>query len=345
MSIAELATANLLSPAILCFALGIFAYFLRSDLKLPDAVASFLSIYLMLAIGMKGGVALAESSIREVAGPILVALALGCAIPLWCYAILRRATKLSVADAAALAAHYGSVSAVTFAAVTALLDSQKVFYEGFMPAVLATMEIPAIVIAIGLARVAALASDAQSVGQGSLALRGRQPGLALPPGPGNPSRVLSEVLSSKSIVLLAGGMIIGLLAGPQGVTKVKPLFVDLFQGALCLFLLDLGRVTAERMGDFRSVGARLAAFAVALPVLHAVIGIAFARAIGMSEGGAIVMGTLAASASYIAAPAAVRMALPEANPGYYLTCSLAITFPFNIIVGLPLYAAMARWIY
>jgi hypothetical protein len=341
MSIAELAAVNLLSPPILCFALGVFATFLRSDLKLPEAVAAALSIYLMLAIGLKGGVALAESPFASLIVPVMAAFALGCAIPLWCFGILRFFTKLSVADAAALAAHYGSVSAVTFAAVTSLLDSQNIRYEGYMPAILATMEIPAIAIAIGLARVSALAGSAHQMARGGIAVLGTSP----TPSTGNTSTVLAEVLSSKSIVLLAGGMLIGMAAGPQGVKAVKPLFVDLFPGMLCLFLLDLGRVTAGRIGDFKKVGVRLAAFAVIIPVLHAVLGIAIARMIGMSEGGAIVMGTLAASASYIAAPAAVRLALPEANPGYYLTCSLAITFPFNIVVGLPLYAAFARLIY
>ncbi len=341
MSVAELAAANLLSPAILCFGLGLFAVALRSDLKLPDSIAAFLSIYLMLAIGLKGGAALSQQPLSEVAKPVLAAFALGCAIPLWCFALLRRFTQLSLADAAALAAHYGSVSAVTFAAATSLLDSQKIAYEGFMPAVLAVMEIPAIVIAIGLAKVAQYARNLQPVGQGSIAMTG---GPASMPA-GSVSSVLSEVLSSKSIVLLAGGMIIGALADPQSMAKVKPVFVDLFQGMLCLFLLDLGRITASHMSDFRSVGLRLGAFAIAMPLLHGLIGILVARAIGMSEGGAIIMGTLAASASYIAAPAAVRMALPEANPGYYLTCSLAITFPFNVVAGLPIYVALAQWFY
>jgi hypothetical protein len=156
---------------------------------------------------------------------------------------------------------------------------------------------------------------------------------------------LKEVLSSKSILLLAGGLAIGFLSGPSGVAKVKPLFVDLFQGILCLFLLDLGRVAAERAADFRQVGARLASFAIVMPLVHAMLAIVVAHSAGLGVGGAIVLATLAASSSYIAAPAAVRLALPEANPGYYLTCSLAITFPFNIALGLPLYGLMAQWFY
>ena len=156
---------------------------------------------------------------------------------------------------------------------------------------------------------------------------------------------LSEIFSSKSILLLCGGVVIGALAGPQNYAKVKPFFGDLFQGALCLFLLQLGRLAAERVGSFRSVGAFLAAFAVVMPVVHGAIAIMLAHAVGLSQGGALVLATLAASASYIAAPAAVRLALPEANPGYYLTCSLAITFPFNLVIGIPLYAAIAAWVY
>ena len=343
MTIIDLAAANLLSPAILCFALGAFAVLLRSDLKLPEPVFSALSIYLMLAIGLKGGAELAGRPLSELAGPVAGALVLGCAIPLWCFALLRRFAGLSVSDAAALAAHYGSVSAVTFAAVITLLDQRGTAYEGYAPALLAIMEVPAIVVAIGLAGVAAMATGTVPVGRdGAAILDGR---LAAASPASRMLNVLGEVLSSKSIVLLAGGLLIGLLAGPAGMVKVKPLFVDLFQGALCLFLLELGRLAASRAGAFRQVGLRLAAFALVMPVLHAVLGIAVAHATGMSQGGALILGTLAASASYIAAPAAVRLALPDADPGYYLTCSLAITFPFNIALGIPLYGALVALMY
>ena len=333
----DLAATNLLSPAILCFALGAFAVVLRSDLKLPEPVFAALSIYLMLAIGLKGGVELAVRPLSSIVAPIAASLMLGCAIPLWCYAILRRYVGLSVPDAAAMAAHYGSVSAVTFAAVTALLDRQGVVYEGYAAALLAIMEVPAIVVAIGLAGVASISSARTATAGGTVAISG-PPSSAL-------SDVISDALSSKSILLLGGGLIIGALTGSAGIAKVKPLFVDLFQGALCLFLLELGRLAASKIGDFRQVGVKLAAFAIGMPVLHAALGITLAHAIGVSQGGAIILGTLAASASYIAAPAAVRLALPDANPGYYLTCSLAITFPFNIVIGLPLYSAMAGWLY
>lgn len=340
MSALELATSNLLSPPILCFALGALAVMLRSNMKLPEQVFTALSMYLMLAIGIKGGAELAGRSMAELAAPIAAALALGCAIPLWSYALLRRYAGLSVPDAAAMAAHYGSVSAVTFAAATALLDRQAIAYEGYAPALLAIMEIPAIVIGVGLAGVAALTGPVISGSNGAATLGS--------PGPAFAARLgtaLSDVVSSKSVLLLAGGLLIGAAAGPAGVAKVKPFFVDLFTGMLCLFLLELGRAAAERAAEFKHVGVKLACFAIAMPVLHGALGILAAHAIGLSMGGAIVLGTLAASASYIAAPAAVRLALPEANPSYYLTCSIGITFPFNIAVGLPLFVAMATWLY
>lgn len=345
MSVLELAQSNLLSPAVLCFVLGAVAVLARSDLSLPEPIFAGLSVYLMLAIGLKGGAELSHLPLAEIARPVAAALVLGCCIPIWCYALLRYAAKLSVADAAALAAHYGSVSAVTFAAVVAMLDRQGTPYEGYAAALLAIMEVPAIVVAIGIAKVLQAPAHASvRVGGGGAAVLGGPGGFSGAPRSGL-GVLFAEVVSSKSVLLLCGGLVIGALAGPAGLTKVKPFFGDLFQGALCLFLLELGRVAASRIGDFGQVGLRLAAFAVALPILHGALGVALAHLAGLSQGGAVVLGTLAASASYIAAPAAVRVALPEASPGTYLTCSLAITFPFNIVLGLPLYQAMAAWLY
>ena len=343
MDLLALAHANLLSPAVLCFGLGALAVWMRSDLSLPEPIFAALSTFLMLSIGLRGGAELVEAHGANLARPLLAALALGCVIPLWCYALLRRLTKLSVADSAALAAHYGSVSAVTFAATTAMLDRQGIAFEGYAAALLAIMEVPAIVVAIGLARfaLAAPATGGQFGAGGTLVLGSSGGG----EGRAGISALLNEALSSKSVVLLAGGLAIGALVGPTGMTKVKPFFGDLFQGALCLFLLELGRQAALRAGDFRRVGTSLAIFAIVMPVLHGALGVTVAWGLGMSSGGAVVLGTLAASASYIAAPAAVRLALPEANPGYYLTCSLAITFPLNIVFGLPLYMALARALY
>ena len=321
MTILDLAAANLLSPLLLCFALGAVAVLLRSDLRVPEPVFNALSIYLMLAIGLKGGVELSRLSPADFVLPGLAALGLGVVIPLWCYALLRRVGRFGAADAAAIAAHYGSVSAVTFVAAIAYLDAARTPYEGYAPALLAIMEVPGIVVAFALARAG-----------GALG------------GGGSAGEAVREILSGKSVLLLAGGLLIGAVVGEAGYARVKPVFSDLFQGALCLFLLELGILAAGRLGDFRRVGPFLAVFAMAMPVLHGLLGVAVGHAIGLSVGGTTVLGTLAASASYIAAPAAVRLALPQANPGYYLTASLAITFPFNLTLGLPLYNALARWI-
>ena len=322
MTMLDLAMANLLSPLLLSFVLGALAVLLRSDLRFPEPVFNALSIYLMLAIGLKGGVELSRLSPGQFVLPGLAALGLGMAIPLWCHLLLRRLGGFSVADAAALAAHYGSVSAVTFVAVLAYLDAVGLTFEGYAPALLAIMEVPAIVVALALARLG-----------GATGVAGGRVGEAV-----------REILAGKSVLLLAGGLAIGAIVGEAGYARVKPLFSDLFQGALCLFLLELGMLAAGRMADFRRVGPFLAGFAVVMPVLHGALWVLVGHGIGMSTGGATVLGTLAASASYIAAPAAVRLALPQANPGYYLTASLAITFPFNLTIGLPLYQAMATWL-
>jgi len=315
----DLLRLGVLSPMTLCFALGVLATLLRSDLKFPEPVYTALSIYLLLAIGMKGGAALATKSPGEVALPALAGVALGAAIPFWVYAVLRRLGGFGAVDAAALAAHYGSVSAVTFIAALSYVQSLGMPAEGFMPAVLALMGVPAIVIALILAR------EGRSAGSLGTALH--------------------EVLAGRSILLLAGGLAIGFAAGPRGYEAVKPFFADPFQGALCLFLLDLGMMAALRFKDVRAVGRFLVAFAVVAPLLNGAAGVAAGWAVGLSPGGSAVLGTLAASASYIAAPAAVRLALPSANPGYYLTASLALTFPFNLVAGLPLYAWFARFLH
>ncbi|MBL8701433.1 MAG: sodium-dependent bicarbonate transport family permease [Alphaproteobacteria bacterium] len=319
MDTLDIIRLNLLSPMTLSFVLGVVAALLRSDLKFPEPVYAALSIYLLLAIGMKGGAALAVAPLADVAAPGLGGIALGLLIPLWAFAALRRLGGFAPVDAAAIAAHYGSVSAVTFIAAIAYVQSLGHPAEGFMPAVLAVMEVPAIVVALLLAR----------EGRGGGAWR----------------TALHEVLAGRSIVLLAGGLAIGFLAGPQGYAKVAPFFAEPFQGALCLFLLELGMIAAARLREARHVGSFLVGFALLAPLANGALGVALGRATGLSLGGSAVLGTLAASASYIAAPAAVRLALPAANPGYYLTASLAITFPFNLVVGLPIYVGMAKLLF
>jgi uncharacterized protein len=312
----EILGLNLLSPMVLAFLLGIVATLVRSDLRLPEELYTALSIYLLLAIGLKGGAALAETSLAVFWAPAVAALCLGITIPLWCYAILRTLGRFDVANAAALAAHYGSVSAVTFSATLTFLDGLRVPYEGFMPTLVAVLEVPAIVIALLIARV--------KMG-----------------GEARWGSILHELLAGRSIILLLGGLVIGTLGGPAGLTQVAPFFVDPFKGVLTLFLLELGMVTARRFRDLRTAGLFLVGFGILMPVIHAVLAIWLGQLAGLSVGGSMMFGVLAASASYIAAPAAVRIALPEANPSYYLTAALAITFPFNLAVGLPLYYAIS----
>lgn len=318
MSIFDLARANLLSAQPLCFVLGALAVAFRGDLKLPRQAFDTLAIYLMLAIGLRGGAELAELPAASIAGPALAALGLGVAIPIWCFFGLRWRGRLTVADAASLAAHYGSVSAVTFAASLAYVEAIGAKTESFMPAVLAMMEAPAIVVALVLAR-------RNGAGHGSF------------------TAVLGEVMGGKSILLLVGGLIVGSAIGPAGYGKIKPFFGDLFPGALCLFMLELGSLAASRLEDIRKGGWFIVGFATLMPLLHGLIGVTLGHAVGLSMGGATVLGTLAASASYIAAPAAIRVGLPQANLALSLAASLAVTFPFNLVVGLPIYAGFARW--
>jgi hypothetical protein len=310
--------ANLLSPMVLAFALGVLATLLRSDLKVPDALYDSLAIYLLLAIGLKGGVALSAARLAEVALPALLTLALGAATPVWCFAILRKLGGLDRVDAAAVAAHYGSVSAVTFIACLSFLQEIGQPYEGFVPALVALLEVPGIVVALLLAR------------------RG---------GEAHWGQTVRELLTGKSVVLLTGGLAIGWVSGREGFSHVAPLFEGLFKGALVLFLLEMGLVTARRFRDLRRMGPFLVGFGLVMPVLHAALGVGLGTLAGLSAGGATVLGVLAASASYIAAPAAVRIALPEASPSLYLTAALAVTFPFNLAVGIPLAHAMARLVH
>jgi hypothetical protein len=321
----ELLRLNLLSPMVLAFALGVVATLVRSDLRFPDALYAALSIYLLLAIGLKGGVALSATPLAQLWLPALVTVVVGAATPLWSYGLLRGVGRLSIPDAAAVAAHYGSVSVVTFIACQAFLDRAGVPYEGFMTTLVALLEVPAILVALVLARSAL----ARGGGRGAIAWR----------------PLLGEVLAGRSIVLLAGGLVIGAAAGPVGMARVEPFFVTPFEGVLTLFLLEMGLVTGRRLGELRAIGPFLLGFGVVMPVLHGLLGVALGPLVGLSLGGTTVLAVLFASASYIAATAAVRLGLPEANPSLYLTASLAITFPFNLVIGIPLYAraAQALW--
>lgn len=316
MDTLELLRLNLVSPMVLCFVLGALAQFFRSDLKLPEGVYTALSIYLLLAIGLKGGVALSTVSFSEIAAPMVGTILLGSLIPVLIFAVCRGIGKLGTPDAAALAAHYGSVSAVTFIACLTFLGTAGVPYPGFSPALVAIMEIPGIVVALLLAR---KASGAE----------------------GDLPHALKEIVTGKSILLLGGGMVIGALTGPSGYALVEPFFKEPFQGALCLFMVDMGLLAVARLSDVRKVGLFVLGLGIFAPLLLGTAGVLVGGWTGMDAGGATVLGVLSASASYIAAPAAVRVALPQANPSLYLTAAVGITFPFNLAVGIPLYYSLA----
>ena len=313
---------NLLSPMILAFLLGIVATLLKSDLKFPEELYLSLTIYLLIAIGLKGGYKLSLVPFAEVYKPLGFALILGSLIPVWSFVILRYLGNFDVPNAAAIAAHYGSVSAATFSATLAFLDAHQTAYEGYMPGLLAVLEVPAILVAIFLAKLLD-----KSGKTGSL------------------SEVMRELLTGKSTVLLVGCLAIGLLAGKSGWEQVAPFFDTPFRGILMLFLMEAGLVTGRRLKDLKRVGVFLIGFGILMPFLHALLGLVVAKWSGLSMGGAMIFAVLMASASYIAAPAACRVALPQASPTYYLTASLAVTFPFNIIVGLPIYYELAEWLY
>lgn len=312
---------SLLSPMVLAFLLGVAASLIKSDLKIPPEIYTAMTVYLLFAIGLKGGAKLEGVTFAQFWQPLASAIFLSLAIPLWCYLLLRKFGKMDGVNSAALAAHYGSVSAVTFGEALAFLQFSKHAYEPYVPALLAVMEVPAIIVAIFLVAKT-----------------------ALPAGGGSFKSVLKELLTSKSIVLLIGGMLIGLLTGKKGAEQVAPFFEMPFRGVLTLFLLEVGLVTGRRLPDLKQVGWRILAFGVGMPIVHGILGVWLGSLSGMGIGGATVLGTLAASASYIAAPAAVRVALPAASPAIYLTSSLAVTFPFNVVLGIPLYFSFARWL-
>lgn len=318
-----------MDPVVLFFLLGAFARLAKSDLRLPEALYETLSIYLLLAIGLKGGVEIAKHSLGAVAPQALAVIAMGALLPLVAFPVLRIFAKLSRADAGNIAAHYGSVSVVTFAVGIAFLTRQQVEYESYFPLFVALLEVPGIVVGILLAK---MGRDAMTTDES-----GPSPARAVRWGP-----LLHEVLLGKSVVLLVGGLIIGWIAGPQGIDPFKGLFFDLFRGVLALFLLEMGLVAAGRIADLKSRWLFMLGFGTLMPICFAVIGILLGKALGLSVGGMTLLGLLAASASYIAAPTATRIAIPEANPGLSIGLALGVTFPFNITLGMPLYHAIAQ---
>ncbi len=309
----------LTSPVILFFVLGFIAAMLKSDLSVPEAFAKAMSIYLMAAIGLKGGVEVASSGITpDLIAAAIAGLALSFLLPVIAFALLRQFGGLSQVDAGAVAAHYGSVSVVTFVTAKEILTGQGLGPAGYMVAVLALMETPAIITGLMLARRGASPTQKEA---------------------GTPWH---EVLTNASVMLLVGSFFIGMIAGADGFAPVKPLFDTGFKGVLCLFLLDMGLIAARRLVQSRKITWQLVTLAIVLPLLNGTIGTLTGTFIGLDVASTAALGILAASASYIAVPAAMRLALPEADPGIYLSMSLGITFPFNIIFGISIFAALAK---
>lgn len=335
---------NLLLPAVLFFALGFIARVIKSDLRFPPDLAKVLSIYLLMAIGLHGGYELAKADIMTAVNSIVWALVLGFSLPIIGYIALVLTRKVNPMDAAAISAHYGSVSAGTFLTAIAYLDSAGVSYETYPLIMLAVMESPAIIVGLLLAAKARLSLAARDgvvvAGNGAAVISAddgnERSGHSL-------AALLRDAFTNGSVVVLIGSMIIGAISTPSGMEKLFPFIDDIFMGVLSLFLFDMGMVAARRIGDFRKVGLVLAAFGVLMPLLGGVIGAYVGLAIlGFSVGGATLVAVLGASASYIAVPPAMRLAVPEANPSFYLTLSLGITFPFNVLVGIPLYHSLVE---
>lgn len=318
--------ANFLDPAILFFIFGVFAGSIKSNLEIPQAIARFLSLYLLMALGLKGGFALHKSGFTaEIALSLGLAIFLAILIPILGYQILR--TKLNAFDAAAVAATYGSVSAVTFITATQYLDQFNISYGGHMAAAMALMESPAIILAIVLANKARTAHASQTQ------VNIQQTGVA---------KILHESFTDGAQLLLLGSMVVGLVSGEAGQQLMAPFSIDLFKGMLAFFLLDMGLMAARNIKGLQGKPPITLLYAISSPLLHALIALALCKLIGLPLGNTILLMVLASSASYIAVPAVLRHALPEVNPGLYMGMSLGITFPFNIIFGIPLYALIAK---
>lgn len=318
----DLLLANLLQPIVLAFLLGAIAGFVKSELELPEAVIKLLSIYLLFSLGLSGGRELAKAEVAAVLPLLGITLFMTFAIPTLAYHVARRAGGFDISNAAAIAAHYGSVSTATFFASMSFATAMGTPADGTMAAMVALMEF-GVVYSLVLARLAL----------------GRQGGGGVKVG-----ELVLSVIRGRGILLLLGGMAIGALATEPQWQQISPFYEGLFRGMLMLFLLEMGITAARQIGAFRQVGLFMAGFGMLMPLLHGLVGVALAQAVGLGVGGSFVFGAICASASFIDAPAACRASLPEANPGIYLTASLGVTLPFNLMVGIPLYYGWARWL-
>ena len=318
MNSLDLAIENLTSPPVLAFVLGALAVILRSDLRLPDPIHTWISTYLLLAIGLKGGHSLKGSDISSLVMPATLTVAFGIAIPVIVFFVTTKLLKLNAPDAGSIAAHYGSVSVVTFTAAMVFAAEADFITEPFMTSLVAILEVPGIVVALILASM-------------------KSEGV-------NWRNAVHEVLTGRSVLLLIGGLVIGAVSSANSFSRVEPFFVGMFSGLLTLFLLDMGATVATRFATSGKPPLRMAMFAIITPIVFGSAGILAAHSIGLSIGGSAVFGIMAASASYIAAPAAVRIALPDADSGLSLGLALGVTFPFNLTIGIPLAFIFSRFI-
>lgn len=321
MYILDVIQTNLLTPMPLFFVLGLLATLIRSELKVPEPIYIGMTLYLLAAIGLKGGAEIRTAGLTTIGGAVGACVALGFLIPCMAFVVLRYLGRFSLYDSAAIAGHYGSVSAVTFAVATEFLQALQIFHEEYASAFLAILEPIGVVVGILLARIFERAPQ------------GGQPWL---------KAVIHEALTGKGSMILLGALVIGYATGQTGITMTSAFFGAPFKGVLCLFMLEMGLVAAQRLQDVRNAGVFLISFGVLMPVLNGFLGAWTGSLIGLSLGGATLFAVLMASASYIAAPAAMRVSVPQANPSLYLTAALGITFPFNIIGGIPLYYWFAQ---
>jgi hypothetical protein len=330
---------SLLIPAVLFFLLGVIAQLVNSDLKFPEGMSKGMSLYLLMAIGLKGGAELANSDLFVAMNAIFWAIVLGFVIPIIGYALLRFRNKIDPMNAAAITAHYGSVSAGTFLTAIAFLEASGVTHESYPIIMMVMMESPAIIIGLVLAAMARKRLAADKIGADGTAAMGQTEAPKTDWGP-----LLKDAFTNGSVLLLLGALIIGAIVPPEAMKTLYPFTKEIFMGVLCLFLLEMGMVAAKRLDSFKKVGGTLIAFGIIMPLIGGFIGVFVGHSmLGFSVGGTLLVAILSASASYIAVPPVMRFGVPEANPSYYLALSLGITFPFNVVVGIPLFYQVSQW--
>ncbi|NQV39281.1 MAG: sodium-dependent bicarbonate transport family permease [Nitrosopumilus sp.] len=344
MEILQLIQSNLLTPIILFFLFGIIAARIKSDLKIPEAISEFLPIYLLAAIGLHGGIEMRNTGFENMLIPMLVAIGLSLLMTLNHYQILRRLGKFNIFDSYALASTYGAVGAVTFSVGLSFLKNQGVTSEGYLAAILAVLEPVAFIMAIFLTNMAVskqirqkkksfTTDDTSDLNMGIQETKTKL------------SQVLHESVTGKAIVILLGSIVIGYIIGESGFDSIKIVFDEMFTGAIVIFMIEMGIIAGQRLGDIKKVGIFLIAFAVIMPTFNGIVGVLVATIMGLSLGGSVMFGLLLASASFIAAPAVLRHAIPQANPSLYITSALGITFPYNIIVLLPIMFAVSTLVH